>query len=431
MSIGDEIDARSRGRHGRVRAGLALCVMTPLVLAGCGDGSDDDGEVTLSFTWWGPEARHEITQEVIALYEEQNPEVTIEPSYREWGAYWDALATQSAGGDMPDIIQMDTGYLRTYADQGSLMELDGVDVSDHNEEVVANGVVDDSLYAATIGINATVMAANLSLFEEAGVELPDDTTWTWEEYGEIAAELGDQLDGAYGAEGPFGIGTLEMWLRQQGKEVRSEDGEELGFTEQDAEQYFSEQLQLMHDGAYPGPDAISENQSAGHEQSLAGQGQAALSTWSSNELLTLEGSSGDEFVPLRMPTPASGEEEPGMFYKSSMYLSASSESDHPEQAQDFIDFFANSVEAGEIMETERGVPPNSEVLEAVSPELDGLDAEIADLLQQIEDEVGEAPPLPPAGGADYGEIVYRHELEVFFERMPPAEAAEAMIQEMS
>lgn len=415
---------------GRTLAAAALTA--GLLTVGCGEGGgdSDEGDVTLSFTWWGPEARHELTQEVIDLYEEQNPHVTIDPSYREWGAYWDSLATQSAGGDMPDIIQMDTGYLRTYADQGSLMELDGVDVSDHNEEVVANGIVDDSLYAVTIGINATVMAANVSLFEEAGVELPDDTAWTWEDYGEVAAELGSQLDGAYGAEGPFGIGTLELWLRQQGKEIRSEDGEELGFTEQDAERYFTEQLQLMHDGAYPGADAISENQSAGHEQSLAGQGQAGLSTWSSNELLTIEGSSGDELVPLRMPTPASGEEEPGMFYKSSMYLSGSSQTEHPEEVQDFIEFFANSTEAGEIMKTERGVPPNAEVLEAVNPDLEGLDADIAELLQEIEDDVGDAPPLPPAGGADYGEIVYRYELEVFFERMPPAEAAEAMIAEM-
>lgn len=426
---GVKTSLKPRGTSTRTKAAIGAAIA--LVATGCGDDASSEGDITLTFAWWGPEPRHELTQEVIDLYEEQNPHVTIDPSYREWGAYWDSLATQSSGGDMPDIIQMDTGYLRTYAEPGRLLELDGVDVSAHNEEVVANGVVDGSLFAVTIGINATVMAANVSLFEQAGIDLPDDTAWTWEDYGEVATELGEQLEGAHGAEGPFGIGSLEIWLRQQGKEIRAENGDELGFTEDDAERYFTEQLRLMNDGAYPSADLIAENQSSGHEQSLAGQGQAALSTWSSNELLAIEASSGDEFVPLRMPSPASGPNEPGMYYKSSMYLSGSSETDHPEEVRDFIDFFANSVEAGDIMKTERGVPPNTEVLEAVTPELEDLDAAIAELLQDIDDEVGEAPPLPPAGGADYGEIVYRYELEVFFERMTPGEAAAEMVTEMS
>ena len=76
------------------------------------------------------------------------------------------------------------------------------------------------------------------------------------------------------------------------------------------------------------------------------------------------------------------------------------------------------------------MPPNSEVLATVTPELDGLDETIAEFLQDVESDVGEAPPLPPAGGADYGQIVYRYELEVFFGRMTPEEASEAMLTEM-
>ncbi|GAA1176643.1 extracellular solute-binding protein [Nesterenkonia xinjiangensis] len=425
------VRAEERQCRSRVVRSLGVGTVLSLALVSCGEGGADDGDVSLSFTWWGPDARHELTQEVIDLYEEENPHVSIEPSFREWGGYWDALATQAAGGDLPDIVQMDSGYLRTYADQGSLLELETVDTSRHDESVVRNGMIDDELFAVTIGINATVMAANVTLFDEADVDLPDDTTWTWEDYAEVSSELDDALPDSHGAEGPFGIATLEMWLRQQGKEIRSPDGDDVGFTVEDAARYFELQLELMQQGAYPGADVISENQSAGHEQSLAGQGRAALSTWSSNELLAIATATGDEFTPLRLPRQSESPSRPDTYYKSSMYLSGSAGTEHPEEVQHFIDFFANSTAAGEILRTERGVPPNADVLDAVLPGLTGLDADIAEFLRGMEGEVGDPPPLPPSGGADFGQIVQRYELEVFFERLSPRQAAESMVEEMS
>ena len=41
----------------------------------------------------------------------------------EWGSYWDKLATQVAGTNMPDICQHDESQIAAYATKNTLLEL--------------------------------------------------------------------------------------------------------------------------------------------------------------------------------------------------------------------------------------------------------------------------------------------------------------------
>ena len=50
--------------------------------------------VTLRFSWWGGEARHEATIAAAELYMEKNPNVKIEFEYSGWDGYKDKLVTQ-------------------------------------------------------------------------------------------------------------------------------------------------------------------------------------------------------------------------------------------------------------------------------------------------------------------------------------------------
>ena len=89
----------SRRRAGTV---AAIGAVTVLALTACG-GNDaggteepeltlSDEPVTLSFTWWGNDTRHAITEELIATFEEEYPNITIEPQYTDWAGYWDKLS---------------------------------------------------------------------------------------------------------------------------------------------------------------------------------------------------------------------------------------------------------------------------------------------------------------------------------------------------
>lgn len=61
--------------------------------------------VTLRFSWWGGEARHEATIAAAELYMEKNPNVKIEFEYSGWDGYKDKLVTQLSGGTAPDKIE--------------------------------------------------------------------------------------------------------------------------------------------------------------------------------------------------------------------------------------------------------------------------------------------------------------------------------------
>lgn len=56
--------------------------------------SSDGEDVTLKFTWWGGQTRHELTQQLLDKYTELHPNVTFEAVPSGWDGYFDKLATQ-------------------------------------------------------------------------------------------------------------------------------------------------------------------------------------------------------------------------------------------------------------------------------------------------------------------------------------------------
>ena len=79
-----------------------------------------DAPVTLKFSWWGNQNRHDYTQRILDKYTELHPNVTFEAMPSGWDGYFDKLSTQAASGSMPDIVQMDYLYITTYAKNNSL-----------------------------------------------------------------------------------------------------------------------------------------------------------------------------------------------------------------------------------------------------------------------------------------------------------------------
>ena len=112
-----------------------------------------------------------------------------------------------------------------------------------------------------------------------------------------------------------------------------------------------------------------------------------------------------------------------------MFWSASSRTKHPAEAQKFIDFLANNVDAGKIALADRGIPANSEVRSAIADQLSPADAATAKFIDEISSELGDAVPVPPAGSSAVVEVIGRYALEIHFDRMSPAEAAKKAMDE--
>ncbi len=413
-----------------VGGALAACAQDPPNAAD--DAAEDDGgPVELRFAWWGADLRNELTQEAIEAFEAEHPDITVNPEFSDWSAYWDRLATTGAANDLPDVIQMDEKYLRTYADQGSLLDLyslEGLSTDDIDPTVLGSGEVDGELFGLVTSVNTYSVIANADLLAEAGLEPPEDESWTWDDLAEMSQQVSDEVDGAVGTQYlGDGDSQLQIWAKQHGETLWTDDGE-LGASRATLASFWQYLLDLTESGAANPASTAQEQINSGQEASGTATNQAAFGTWWSNQYRALTSSSGQELVLLRPPLPT-GSGDRGTYNKPSMFWSVSAGTAHPEEAAMFVDFLTNSTEAGEILLAERGVPSNLTVREEITGELTAEDQEVVSFLDEVSGEVGDPPPLTPAGASDIEPLVQRLTFEVLFGRASPEEAADQFVAE--
>ncbi|WP_286218526.1 ABC transporter substrate-binding protein [Paraoerskovia sediminicola] len=393
--------------------------------------AEDDGPVEIRFAWWGSDTRHETTQQVIDLFEEKNPDITVVPDFTDWGGYWDKLATTVAGGDTPDVITQEERYLTDYAARGVLADLNeiGLDTSAIDEAVIESGTVADGLYGVATGVNAYSIVADPKAFEDAGVDMPDDTTWTWQDFVDVSNEISKATpDDTFGVQ-EFGGNEagFSIFARQHGQSLYTPDGT-LGYDDALLAEWYQTTVDLIDGGGEPDAARSVEIAEGGPEQSLIGTNKGAMGFWWSNQLGAISDAAGRDLELLRVP----GESEfdrTGMYFKPAMYYSVAKDTEHPEAAAKFVDFLVNDPEAGALILSDRGLPSNTDVREAIAGDLSPVDQQVADFLKDLEDEIVDGPAVPPEGAADIPEISGRINTEVIFDRMSPQEAAEQFTSE--
>lgn len=426
-------------RRRRLRALAAVALSTALLAASaCGGdsgGPSANGEVTLRFNWWGSDTRHKITQQVIDGFEKENPTINVKGEFGEWSGYWDKLATTVAANDAPDVIQMDEKYLREYADRGALLDLkkaDGLDTGKFEPDTLAAGEFDGGLYGLNAGINTFTIVANPAVFKAAGVPLPDDSTWTWDDYSKIAQEITRKSNGKAFGTAAYGTNdaSLNMWVRQRGESLFTQDGK-LGVTPDKLTEFWTNLVAMQEAKATPPAAVTAQDINAPLDQSGMATGKLGMAFAWSNQLNAFSKASGQQLKLLRVPSVTGKATENGAYYKGSMFWSISSRSKHPKEAARFVNYLANSPAAGGLLLAERGVPPNTEIRAAVASKLQPSDAASQAFIQTIAKELGEPSPAPPVGGGQVEKIIQRYTTEVLFGRLQPDQAAKQFIDEVN
>lgn len=421
----------------------AVGAATTLTLTACAGTSDtadapelSEEPVTLSFTWWGNDVRHEITQDLIDAFEAEHDNITIEPQYTDWSGYWDKLSTTVAAGDTPDLIQMDEKQLSTYAANGVLLDLgtlgDALPTGDFPDATLGTGALDGTQYGIPVGVNSYTIMANLDLLAELGIEAPDDETWSWEDFQTLTAEITEASGGAVIGSQSWGFedGGLNNWLRQHGESLYSSDGTgQVAATEETLAAWWQLLLDTTEAGGTPDPSATIERESAGLAESFTATNTSVFGPWWSNQVAALREASGQNLVPLRVPTPDAGESA-AAYYKPSMFWSASAKTEHPAEVALFLDFLANSEAAADLLLAERGVPANEKIREYITPKLDADNQEVVEFLDLIAPRVGDAPPATPPGGGAIETIIDQHTQQVLFGELSPEDAAASFIEEL-
>lgn len=419
-------------RRQLLAAGVAGGAATSLGLSGCSGsgGSDASGETTIKFAWWGNDVRNKMTNKAIKAYMKENDNVQIKAQPGEWSSYWDKISTQVAGNNAPDVIQMDMAYISEYGEKNALLDLsDHVDTSKFTQDTADAGKINGKLYGVNTGINTLGFMVNPKVFKSAGQELPDDKTWTWDDYKALAVKITKKNgSGIFGTGSLFSDNLLQVWLRQHDKDLFTKDGK-LGFTAADIEPYFDMMIDFKKAKAIPSASMISEDENKSIEQNLFAKGKVGLTLNWSNQLAALTKAAGAEVKLLRPPSIKGDAKDRHAWYKASMLWSASSRTKNPEAVGKLIDWWVNDPTAARICLDERGIPPNSDMVEAIKPKLSKDGKTVADFIDEIKPEISDARPPPPPGGGKIGDTLNRHQEDVLFGRAKVKDAAQKFVDE--
>jgi multiple sugar transport system substrate-binding protein len=427
-------DARSSRRHRPKLATTAAAAALVMAATACGGGSgSDDGVVELRFSWWGSDERHTTLQEAIGLFEDRNPGIRVVGDYTDWASYWDRLATSTAANDAPDVIMQDESYLREYGDRGALADLgefgDVLDLSGVDPNVAENGVLDGQTFGIATGVNVSAILTDPQAFEEAGVGVPDDTTWTWDDYIETSVEISEATGGeVVGTQGMTNENAFHVFARQHGENLYDDEGN-LAFSAQTLASWYEITERLLADGGQPSAAEGVEIAAGGPDQSVLATNTGATAYFWTNQLGAVTEAAGRDIELLRFPGETE-HERTGMYFKSAMYYSVSAGSDHPDEAARFVDFMLNSEEAAEVVLSDLGLPANLDVREAVVDDLSAADERGAAFLSEVEDEIVDGNPPPPIGSGEIFAINERVYQELVFGNLTAEQAAEQFIEDL-
>lgn len=414
----------------------AACQSAPVTDEHAGPGPIPTDPVQLTFWWWGSDERTRTTQEVIELFEAKYPFIDIIGQPQDFGRYFTNLDNRFAAGDAPDIITMGGAYPLSYARSGHLLNLSeaiDLDMSVFPESVLASASWEGNVYGVPTGATSIALMANPEIFKQAGVALPNDDTWTWEEFVDLANEISAKTpDGIYGVE--MRIADLIGAYAGQRTPLYDAAGN-ITVSEEVLADMWEMELDLLDGGGMPPADLTFELMTARPEQTLFGQGRAAMFVGYTNQLGTYAAAAGNEpggndedFVLLRIPGE-SQYDQPGMTLVPSQYYTINADTQYPRQAALFVDFLVNSTEAGELILTDRGLPSNPRVREHITPLLKPYEQVVARFISANNDNYGPSV-VPPPWATDVNTITQTIDRQVLSGRLTPAQAAAKWIQQM-
>lgn len=356
--------------------------------------------VTLRVTWWGSQTRHDLTMAAIEKFEEKYPHINVEPEFSDWGGYWSKLATQVAGGLVPDVVQMDYQYLTQYAQNGVLADLTpylesgAIDVTNVAESVLTSGQVGDKIYALSTGTNALATFYRKDVLDEAGIEMPMEPTL--EQFSEIAAQVYEKTGRTQDT--LVGKDALRNLLRSYGLQLFNDAGDGLGF---DDPKYivrtWENRMAAVEAGwcldvgatsATTAFDAmVSDNWASWH--------------WT-NELQAYQDGSNCELELACWPDPSDATAA-SAYFKPSMFWSVSETSAVKDAAALFINYFTNDPDCFDIVGIDRAMPISSVIREHITPNLDETSQKVSAYLDYLGQE-GKTSPIMKPDAAASGEV---------------------------
>ncbi|MFZ8920962.1 MAG: ABC transporter substrate-binding protein, partial [bacterium] len=155
---------RNFGKLALATSALALAGVNPLSAAG-----------RIRHYWWGNKERDKRTYATIDAFNQAFSDSTVVGETLGWSDYWTKMATQVAGKNMADVIQMDYRYIAEYARRGAIKSLNphldsgAINMKDFSQFSFDGGTVDGELYGINIGTNSQFVPYDKTLLDQLGL----------------------------------------------------------------------------------------------------------------------------------------------------------------------------------------------------------------------------------------------------------------------
>lgn len=262
---------------------IILAVTLLLMLAACGQSSEDSGSTT-------PVEKKDTTDEpaemkadkiTVAIWDtNQQPGlqqimddwtaisgVKAEIQVLGWNEYWTLLEAGASGGTMPDVFWMHSNNSQKYMENDLLLDLTDkiansavINPSNYYEDITALYQSEGKTYAMPKDVDTIALWYNKSMFDEAGLAYPDDT-WTWETMYEAAVKLTKDDGSQYGYAINTGNNQDSYYniIYSYGGYVINDDKTVSGYDNPKTIEAMQVIEKMLRDGACPDLQTISEN----------------------------------------------------------------------------------------------------------------------------------------------------------------------------
>ncbi|GAA2633715.1 ABC transporter substrate-binding protein [Paractinoplanes durhamensis] len=194
-----------------IAAVLGATAAISLVLTGCSSGDDEgssSGPQTLTLAGWSFATTPEF-KTLADGFHATHPDVTVELKEYDAANYDTQMVADLAAGKAPDIYAQKTlKNFYTYQNGKQLLDVSDV-ASKLGDKVggISSYQADGKTWAIPYRQDSWVLYYNKTLFQKAGVSLPDGS-WTWDDYATASKELTAKLKAA----GSKAVGDYEhIW----------------------------------------------------------------------------------------------------------------------------------------------------------------------------------------------------------------------------
>ena len=323
--------------------------------------------VTLRFMWWGGDERNEATVEVINMFEEKYPWITIEPEFSGSDGYQEKLSTALAGGQAADIIQNGPGWMPEFMSKGDFFidfneYSDIIDLSGFDPEYLENvATYDGKLVGLPSGIAVQALLVNKTLADEISLEIPE--TLTWDDFITLGQQVQEYDSNLYFLNMDTEIMNTHVfrpyYMQLSGKPFIDDETKAMSGDEDTLKQVLN-YVQSLYDNKVvqpAGESATFVGATQTNPKWINGEFVCAFTNSSQIDIMT-SANPDAEYEVLALPHAADAKDD-GFYAAPPQLMCVNKSSEHIEEAVMFYDFFFNDPDAAAVLKDLRSVPPTT------------------------------------------------------------------------